>query len=102
MKTAIGILSIYIVMLTVSFSPGIHIFENHENCCQTEMSCTSAHHHHDCALRTCSLCNSNAFIVSEIACLQIKQQEISSENLAFQQPIYFSPYIKGIFQPPKV
>ena len=102
MKTAIGILSIYIVMLTVSFSPGVHIFENHENCCQTEQHACADSHDICCTLfRTCSICHSNGFIVCEIARLQVKSEEISTEIDKYTQTIYTSPYIKGIFQPPK-
>ena len=105
MKTATGILlSIYTVMLSISFSPGVHIFENHENCHQTEQhACCGADSHDVCCtlFRTCNICTGTGFIVEKNIELDIKTSDISTKNADYRQPIYLSPYIKGILQPPK-
>ncbi|MDR0874458.1 MAG: hypothetical protein LBN27_13510 [Prevotellaceae bacterium] len=102
MKIAIGILSVYVMMLTVSFSPGIQLFESRSDCCHTEQHCCADMHHDDCTPHTnCSICSSTGFVVNEITCLQVKLQEISTEISEYTQPIYFSPYVKGILQPPR-
>ena len=102
MKTAAGILSIYIVMLFVSFSSGVHIFESHKNCHQTEQHACTDNHDICCNLfRTCSVFCGNAFIVNEIARLQVSLKETSTRNNEDTPLFYTSPYIKGILQPPK-
>jgi hypothetical protein len=89
-----SILSVYILVLSVSFCPDACSVENDE--CQTEQ-----HDCRDCCspFSTCNTCV--GFVVKDIVYIVTHLQEISTEINIYRLQIYTNAYLDRIWQPPK-
>jgi hypothetical protein len=93
-KYLASILSIYILILSVSFCPDACNVESDE--CQTEQ--------HDCTdcCSPFSICNTCVgFVVKDIVSIATHSQEISTEINIYQLQIHTNASLDGIWQPPK-
>ncbi|MDR1602133.1 MAG: hypothetical protein LBS42_06855, partial [Tannerella sp.] len=93
MKLLAAILSIYLVALsTVTYCP---------ECCMCDDE-LHTEHSGDCTDHCSPLCNMCAFFtVEDSVCIQVRPQEILAEISSCRIQLLASPFLGGVWQPPK-